>query len=75
MSDSLGQVGVVELGEAGPQRRQLWKAHDYEAWIACFGATEEVVYSGGDDCRLCGWDLRMGTFRPSITCKWYVLVM
>ena len=70
VSDSLGQVGVVELGEAGPRVRDLWKAHEYEAWITCFGHMEGVVYSGGDDCRLRGWDLRMGTSRPSVTCKW-----
>lgn len=72
VSDSLGRVGVVELSDSGPRLTRLWKAHGYEAWITCFGPGEEgVVFSGGDDCKLCMWDLRVGTSAPLSTSRWY----
>lgn len=74
MSDSLGRVGVVELCESGPRLKQVWKAHGYEAWIVCFGPEgESVLYSGGDDCKLCRWDLRTGTSKPCFSSKWYCI--
>ena len=71
VSDSRGQVGIVELCESGSKVTRLWKAHDYEAWITCFGKDERVVFSGGDDCKLRVWDLRVGTTAPLLTSKWY----
>ena len=66
-SDSLGRVGVVELCEAELRLNHLWKAHEYETWIVCFGERSNIVFSGGDDCVLCQWDLRMGTSKPCFT--------
>lgn len=71
VSDSRGQVGIVELCESGSKVTRLWKAHGYEAWITCFGEDERVVFSGGDDCKLCMWDLRVSTTAPLLTSRWY----
>lgn len=70
VSDSLGQVGVMELCPTGPRLLQVWRAHSYEAWIVCFGKSSDILFSGGDDCRLHCWDLRKGTDTPSASSKW-----
>ncbi|KAK0562145.1 hypothetical protein OC861_005466 [Tilletia horrida] len=46
--------------EHRPEAMQVWRAHDHEAWIAawdCWSAGT-VAWSGGDDCKLAGWDMR-----------------
>jgi len=57
----LQQDGGWNLAE---QRR--WLAHEYEVWIAHFDAHSggNVLYSGADDCRFRGWDLRGPTVGP-----------
>jgi diphthamide biosynthesis protein 7 len=36
-----------------------WNAHDYENWIACFDYwNSNLIYSGADDCKWKGWDIR-----------------
>lgn len=69
-SDSTGSLTVLSLGEAGLTAECQWKAHDFEAWISAFSCWDtQVVYSGGDDCKLKGWDLRMGPTLPTFTSK------
>ncbi|OJA21503.1 hypothetical protein AZE42_05114 [Rhizopogon vesiculosus] len=47
--DSTGEVSVVDK----------WHAHDYEPWIAAWNYWDtSVVYSGGDDLTMKGWDIR-----------------
>ncbi|TPX49042.1 hypothetical protein SeLEV6574_g01712 [Synchytrium endobioticum] len=62
-SVSDGRISVLDLTN---DLIPIWstKAHEYEAWCVS-GDGENLVYSGGDDAMLYGWDLRSGssTFR------------
>lgn len=69
-SDSAGCVNVLSLGENSLTAVSQWKAHDFEAWISAFSYWDtQLVYSGGDDCKLKGWDLRMGPSSPTFTSR------
>ncbi|XP_040898810.1 diphthine methyltransferase isoform X2 [Toxotes jaculatrix] len=69
-SDSAGCVSVLSLAESSLTTLSQWKAHDFEAWISAFSYWDtQLVYSGGDDCKLKGWDLRVGPSCPTWTSK------
>ncbi|XP_076021305.1 diphthine methyltransferase isoform X2 [Genypterus blacodes] len=69
-SDSAGCLSVLSLGEGCLMPVSQWKAHDFEAWISAFSYWDtQLVYSGGDDCKLKGWDLRMSPSCPTFTSK------
>ncbi|XP_054467515.1 diphthine methyltransferase isoform X1 [Anoplopoma fimbria] len=69
-SDSAGCVSVLSLAEGALTTLSQWKAHDFEAWISAFSYWDtQLVYSGGDDCKLKGWDLRVGPSCPTFTSK------
>ncbi|XP_045878946.1 diphthine methyltransferase [Meles meles] len=58
-SDSKGQLHLLEVTEARLQEVAAWPAHRFEAWVAAFDYWQtEIVYSGGDDGLLRGWDTR-----------------
>eukprot|EP00069_Balaena_mysticetus_P021849 bmy_13896T0 len=73
-SDSSGQLHLLQAYQAGPGMQAVgtWQAHHFEAWAAAFDYWQtEVVYSGGDDGLLKGWDTRTpGT--PVFTSRRYV---
>ncbi|XP_051278305.1 diphthine methyltransferase isoform X2 [Dicentrarchus labrax] len=69
-SDSAGCVSVLSMAEGALTALSQWKAHDFEAWISAFSYWDtQLVYSGGDDCKLKGWDLRAGPSSPTFTSK------
>ncbi|KAK2837755.1 hypothetical protein Q5P01_014967 [Channa striata] len=69
-SDSAGCVSVISLAEGNLTALSQWKAHDFEAWISAFSYWDvQQVYSGGDDCKLKGWDLRVDPSCPTFTSK------
>lgn len=69
-SDSAGCISVASLKEGALTVQSQWKAHDFEAWISAFSYWDtQLVYTGGDDCKLKGWDLRMGPSCPTFTSK------
>jgi len=59
VSDSAGCITVFDLSSSKASVVSTWNAHGYEAWITAFHNTDaNILYSGGDDCRLKRWDLR-----------------
>ncbi|KAH9486927.1 Diphthine methyltransferase [Psilocybe cubensis] len=49
---------------------ETWHAHDYEPWIAAWNYFDtNVIYSGGDDLKLKGWDIRQGFAQPAVVNK------
>ncbi|KAI8322690.1 WD repeat-containing protein 85-like protein [Martensiomyces pterosporus] len=59
-SQSDGTVRLLKLRESQIESGEPWHAHDFEAWITSFDYwNTSVVYSGGDDAKFKGWDMRM----------------
>lgn len=61
-----GSISVASLAESQLIEDQQWKAHDFEVWAASFDPHQpSVVYTGSDDCKFIGWDLRSDTSIPA----------
>ncbi|XP_054996889.1 diphthine methyltransferase [Sorex araneus] len=60
-SDAKGRLHLLHVGAGGQLvEKASWQGHSFEAWIAAFDYWHtDVVYSGGDDALLKGWDTRM----------------
>ncbi|KAK3739991.1 hypothetical protein RRG08_005263 [Elysia crispata] len=67
-SDSAGFLTLFDV-EKDLTPVLSWHAHDYEAWITAFHKFDNnLVFTGGDDCRLKGWDTRDNS-RPAFISK------
>ncbi|XP_034243485.1 diphthine methyltransferase [Thrips palmi] len=66
VSDSQGGANLFKISEnMDLTLLKRWQGHEYEAWICAFNYWEpSVVFSGGDDCVLKGWDIRTGLDTP-----------
>lgn len=53
---SSGAVGVVD-GSGDGEKRRILHAHSLEAWTCVFSVDGRMVFSGGDDGAMVGWDL------------------
>lgn len=66
VSTSTGYLATVETAEAELCVSHVWHGHDLEAWvIAASHHQAGLLFSGSDDCKLKGWDLRAPTNMPS----------
>lgn len=58
ISDSKGGITVVDVNSCKVVTN--FQAHMHEAWICAFNYWDtNVIYTGGDDNKLCSWDRRM----------------
>ncbi|KAG9078487.1 hypothetical protein FS749_009485 [Ceratobasidium sp. UAMH 11750] len=65
VSKSDGGLSVLKPSESRMEVDRIWHAHDFEPWIAAWNYwTPQVAYSGGDDCKLKGWDTRTSCDSP-----------
>ncbi|GAB1600995.1 diphthine methyltransferase-like, partial [Argonauta hians] len=69
-SSSDGKISLWQITNTGLKNTIRWKAHDYEAWISAFDYWDgNLAYTGGDDCRLKGWDMRNPQEKPVFISK------
>lgn len=60
VSDSKGKISVFILNDKELTLQERFPAHDFEAWITAFNYwTPNLVYTGGDDCKFRGFDMRV----------------
>ncbi|KZT02717.1 WD-40 repeat-containing protein [Laetiporus sulphureus 93-53] len=70
VSLSDGSLALLHPDDAGMTVTDSWHAHDYEPWIAAWDYWDtNIVYSGGDDLKMKGWDIREGFTQPIFTNK------
>lgn len=59
-----GSVSIVSVVESQLEVLQQWKAHEFELWATTFDVHQpHLVYTGSDDCKFSGWDIRESPFK------------
>ncbi|KAG0254484.1 Diphthine methyltransferase [Actinomortierella ambigua] len=74
VSLSSGDVQVLDMDPTSSElvERISWRAHDLEAWIVGWNYHDtNILYTGADDCKLKGWDLRMDCSFATFTSRAY----
>jgi len=71
VSLSNGSLCLLRPSEScGLSLTHSWHAHDHEPWIAAWNHWDmNIIYSGGDDLKLKGWDIRQDLSQPIFTNK------
>ncbi|XP_071813276.1 diphthine methyltransferase-like [Apostichopus japonicus] len=71
VSDSNGQITLCQFVDGCELKStRQWRGHDFEAWIAAFNYWQpELIWTGGDDCRLKVWDTRSDCTCPVFVSK------
>ncbi|KAF8306969.1 WD-40 repeat-containing protein [Clavulina sp. PMI_390] len=70
VSRSDGSLAIISPEESEFRVTEEWHAHDFEPWIAAWDYwNTNVIYSGGDDCKLKSWDARQGFEQPAFVNK------
>ncbi|KAF9056166.1 WD40-repeat-containing domain protein [Panaeolus papilionaceus] len=71
VSLSNGSVCVIRPRDrTGFSVSETWHAHDYEPWIATWDQwNPNIVYTGGDDLKMKGWDIRQSLDQPTFVNK------
>ncbi|KAI1317785.1 Diphthine methyltransferase [Mortierella claussenii] len=72
VSLSNGDISILDLDPSSSVLTEnlTWHAHDLEAWIVGWNYHDtNVLYTGADDCRLKGWDMRMDCSYAIFTSK------
>uniref|UniRef100_A0A2P2IC08 methylated diphthine methylhydrolase n=1 Tax=Hirondellea gigas TaxID=1518452 RepID=A0A2P2IC08_9CRUS len=70
VSDSKGDINIFELQQQKLTLKNHTSSHKFEAWITAFNYwNPSLVYSGGDDCKFIGYDIRCGLENTIFTNK------
>ncbi|KAG0202397.1 Diphthine methyltransferase [Mortierella sp. GBA30] len=72
VSLSNGDITILEMDPSSLAMTETltWHAHDLEAWIVGWNYHDtNVLYTGADDCRLKGWDMRMDCSYATFTSR------
>ncbi|KAG0001985.1 Diphthine methyltransferase [Entomortierella chlamydospora] len=72
LSLSNGDITILDLDPTslGLTENIAWHAHDLEAWVVGWNYHDtNLLYTGADDCRLKGWDMRMDCSYPTFNSK------
>ena len=68
ISDSKGEITVIQLANEELKLQQRFPAHEYEAWITGFNYwNNTILYTGGDDGKLRCFDVRQDPAAPVFT--------
>ncbi|GAB2240773.1 hypothetical protein Droror1_Dr00021291 [Drosera rotundifolia] len=61
-----GSISIVSHSDSHLSILQEWNAHEFELWAAAFDIQQPyLLYTGSDDCKLKGWDLRSNPSAPA----------
>ncbi|XP_033755342.1 diphthine methyltransferase-like [Pecten maximus] len=64
-STSTGDIHTHAVDGGDLRSLTTWKGHDFEAWITAYNYWDtNLIYTGGDDSKLKGWDLRIDPKQP-----------